>query len=65
MVSGKLFRTDVGRKLLLRFQAMKCSSLLREAMWSIVSELTSTLDFDYVAYSDQFLDRFEGQFGRL
>ena len=48
-----------------RFQAMKCSSLLREAMWSIVSELTSTLDFDYVAYSVQFLGRFVGQFERL
>ena len=26
---------------------MKCASLLREAMWSMVSELHLTVDFDY------------------
>ena len=59
------FERTADEQLLRRFQAMKCSSLLREAMWNMVSELTSTLDFDYVAYPDQFLGRFEGQFGRL
>jgi hypothetical protein len=29
---------------------MKCASLLREAMWSMVSEIHSKLDFDYAAY---------------
>ena len=38
---------------------MKCASLLREAMWSMVSELHSTLDFDYVAYTAENLARFE------
>ena len=38
---------------------MKCASLLREAMWSMVSELTSTLDFDYAAYTADNLGRFE------
>jgi len=41
-----------------RYQAMKCASLLREAMWSMVSEINSTLDFDYVAYSDGYMNRF-------
>jgi thiamine kinase-like enzyme len=40
--------TDALRR---RYEAMKCASLLRETMWSMVSELTSTLDFDYVAYT--------------
>ena len=31
-----------------RYDAMKCASLLREAMWSMVSELHLTVDFDYV-----------------
>ena len=39
--------------------AMKCASLLREAMWSMVSELHSALDFDYVAYTGENLERFE------
>jgi len=30
---------------------MKSASLLREAMWSMVAEHHSTLDFDYVAYT--------------
>ena len=59
------FERTADEQLLRRFQAMKCSSLLWEAMRRFVSERTSTLDFDYVAYSDQFLGRFEGQFGRL
>ncbi len=41
------------------YQAMKCASLLREAMWSMVSELHSTLDIDYVAYTTENLARFE------
>ncbi|MFQ5772970.1 MAG: phosphotransferase [Kiloniellaceae bacterium] len=41
------------------FQAMKCASLLRETMWSMVSEIHSTLDFDYVAYTQENLARFE------
>jgi hypothetical protein len=37
---------------------MVCASLLREAMWSLVSELHFTLDFDYAAYADLNLERF-------
>ena len=40
---------------------MKCASLLREAMWSMVSEIYSTLDFDYAAYTDDYLDRFDAR----
>ena len=32
-----------------RYQAMKCASLLREKMWSVVSELTSDLYVDCAA----------------
>ena len=38
---------------------MKCASLLRETLWSMVSELHSTLDFDYRAYTAENLRRFE------
>lgn len=41
------------------YGAMTCASLLREAMWSLVSELHFTLDFDYAAYADLYLERFE------
>jgi thiamine kinase-like enzyme len=42
-----------------RYHAMKCASLLREAMWSMVSELHLTVDFDYQAYTALNLARFE------
>jgi thiamine kinase-like enzyme len=41
-----------------RYGAMKCASLLRETMWSMVSELTSEIDFDYAAYTAENLARF-------
>jgi len=41
----------VDRDLLRRFSAMRCASLLRETLWSMVSEIHSTLDFDYAAYT--------------
>jgi thiamine kinase-like enzyme len=48
--------TDALRR---RFKAMLCASLLREALWSLVSESRSAIDFDYVAYSEQNLTRFD------
>ena len=42
-----------------RLAAMMCASLLREAVWSMVSEVHSTIEFDYVAYADDYLARFE------
>ena len=45
-----------------RYQAMKCASLLRETLWSMVSELHSTIDFDYAAYTADNLARFERAF---
>ncbi len=42
-----------------RYRAMKCASLLRETMWSMVSEIHSGLDFDFGAYTAENLARFE------
>ena len=41
-----------------RFEAMKCASLLRETMWSMVSEVFSKVEFDYKAYTSDYLARF-------
>jgi thiamine kinase-like enzyme len=48
-----------------RYHAMKCASLLREAMWSMVSELHLSVDFDYVAYTAENLARFEKAYATL
>ena len=45
------------------YNAMKCASLLRETLWSMVSEIHSTLDFDYGVYTAENLDRFERAYG--
>lgn len=47
------------------YAAMKCASLLREAMWSMVSELHSELDFDYAAYTAENLACFERAYAPL
>ncbi|MEO1199235.1 MAG: choline kinase family protein [Pseudomonadota bacterium] len=38
---------------------MKAGSLLREAMWALVSEKHNQADIDFVAYTDDYLARFE------
>jgi thiamine kinase-like enzyme len=53
------FEAPVDHAIRYRFRAMLCASLLREAMWSMVSESRSTIDFDYVAYTDENLRRFD------
>lgn len=53
------FETPVTKKLLHRYHAMKCASLLRETMWSMVSETTSKIDVDYAAYSANNYTRFK------
>lgn len=47
------------------YGAMKCASLLRETMWSMVSEITSALDFDYATYTRSNLDRYRAALGAL
>ena len=58
-VLREYFGAPADAALMRRYQAMKCASLLRESMWSMVSEIHSRLDFDYVAYTDENLARFE------
>lgn len=41
-----------------QYRAMKCASLLRESLWSMVSEVHSKIDFDYSEYSRMNLERF-------
>ena len=41
------------------YSAMKSASLLREMVWSMVSESCSTLDVDYAAYTEENRRRFE------
>ena len=53
------FERPMSDELRRRYLAMKCASLLREAMWSMVSELHLSVDFDYVAYTTENLERFE------
>ncbi len=56
------FERPVTDELRVRFAAMTAASLLRETMWSMVSEVHSTIDFDYRAYTAENLTRFEAAF---
>ncbi len=56
---GLYFGSAPDAGLLRRYAAIKCASALRETLWSMVQEMHSTLDFDYPAYTDENLARFE------
>ncbi|MDA5094129.1 phosphotransferase [Aliiroseovarius sp. KMU-50] len=53
------FGTPPDAALMQSYGAMKCASLLRETMWSMVSEITSEIDFDYAAYTADNLARYQ------
>ena len=50
---------------LAKYFAIKCASLLRETMWSMVSEITSKIDFDYKEYTNENLSKFNDEFNKL
>tara|TARA_B100001750_G_C15384787_1_gene534319 strand:- start:12 stop:881 length:870 start_codon:yes stop_codon:yes gene_type:complete len=52
------FDKKINDEILLKYSALKCASLLRETMWSMVSELTSKIDFDYKYYTQENLSKF-------
>jgi thiamine kinase-like enzyme len=56
------FGKPVDDELRRRAAAMTAASLLRETMWSMVSEIHSTVDFDYSAYTAENLRRFEAAY---
>lgn len=45
------FESVVTPELWRAYSAMKCASLMRETMWSMISEIHSEIDFNYVAYT--------------
>lgn len=53
------FDKPVTDQLRYRFAAMTAASLLRETMWSMVSEIYSQVDHDFAAYTAENLARFE------
>ena len=53
------FEMSVTDELWRQYSAMKCSSMLRETMWSMVSESISNIDFNYKQYTDENITGFE------
>lgn len=39
------------------YNALKCSSLMRETLWSMTSEIHSTLDVDYASYTAENMEK--------
>ena len=59
------FENKINDKLLLQYNSLKCASLLRETMWSMVSELTSKIEFNYAEYTEENLSKFNQTFKNL
>ena len=58
----RYFGLDPNRATLRSYHAMKCASLLRETLWSMVSELHSRVDMDFADYTQKNLERFEAAY---
>ena len=56
------FEKKLSSELFIKYKAIKCASLLRETMWSMVSEITSNIDFDYRSYTSDNLSKFNEVF---
>ncbi len=56
---SRYYGSDPDSTLMKKYSAMKCASLLREVMWSMVSEIHSKIEFDYAAYTRENLELFE------
>ena len=56
------FEKKLSSELFIKYKAIKCASLLRETMWSMVSEITSSIDFDYRSYTSDNLSKFNKVF---
>jgi thiamine kinase-like enzyme len=59
---ARYFERPVDDGLRRRAAAMTAASLLRESMWSMVSEIHSSVAFDYAAYTAENLRRFEAAY---
>ncbi len=59
------FECKISDKILLQYNSLKCASLLRETMWSMVSELTSKIEFDYINYTQVNLSKFTQEYKNL
>jgi thiamine kinase-like enzyme len=57
---GQYFDTPhVSAQRLQAFKAMKQASLLREALWGAVSQVSSNIEFDYAGYTQDYLARLD------
>ena len=56
---AQYFGHAADERLMSSYDAMKCASLLRETMWSMVSELNSRVEMDFADYTAKNLARFE------
>ena len=59
------YEQKIEDEIIKKFKCLKSASLLRETMWSMVSEITSKIDFDYNNYTNENLIKFNKSFEDL
>lgn len=59
------YQGDIVESRFASYHAMKCASLLRETMWSMVSEMHSRVDMDFADYTQKNLARFESVYAEF
>ena len=59
------FEKKINDKLMLQYNCLKSASLLRETMWSMVSEISSKINADYASYTQENLTKFNQAYKEL
>ena len=59
------YQSNIEESRFASYHAMKCASLLRETLWSMVSELHSRVDMDFADYTQKNLARFESVYAEF
>ena len=65
MMLENYYEIKISNSLLHRYYCIKSASLLRETMWSMVSEIISNIDFNYKNYTEENLEYFYQEYKKL
>ena len=59
------YRVPITSKLKRQFQGMKCASLLKESLWSMIAEIQPPVDYDWRQYTKEKLDYYRIEFEKF
>jgi thiamine kinase-like enzyme len=62
---NQYYEIPITLKLMQKLQAMKCASILKEALWSMIAEIKPPIDYDFRQYTKEKLDQYRRETEKL